>query len=476
MISKNYYSIIKSILSYLPSRALIILNSILIIPLLTGLLEPKEMSIYFIAIQLLNLLCTCSFDGIGKAVLRFYEKYKINNSLDNFFSNILWLSIFSYCIICAIYLIAHNIISEKFAIGSSALILTLILVIPCGIRQVLYQILRIKNRPDIYTMSIIFYQIIFIISVLYLTKIIIPKTDIVLATMAFAVAAIDIYIIYNITPSFKIEYKLDKNILGEIFKYIIPLFFTNFGYWFILHFLKFEFQNLHQYLNTAIIGASWLIANSFIQPLVALFIFATFPIIIKRFEHNYPVKTYFTNICQLYMFIFIPILSVFCLYSKEIQTILLPDNYAKAAYILPIFSICIFSHEFLKLINVKYHLHNKTYIETSLAILFVILSYWGTINMAAQESIIGAALIVLGCEIGMILSNILVRFKNLNYINYAKILKTLFFMVVISIISFIIVMILNNINLDKTLCILKIIIFITINYTISINARKYILE
>ena len=475
MLSRNYDSIIKRILSYLPSRALIILNAILIIPLLTGLLEPKEMSTYFIAIQMLNLLCTCSFDGIGKAVLRFYEKHRINNSLDNFFSNILWISVFSYSVIFLIYLIAHNFLCDKFAISNTALLLTLILVIPCGLRQILYQILRIKNKPNIYTLSIIFYQIIFIICILYFTKIM-PKTDIVLGAMAFAVTVIDVYIIYNITPTFKIEYKPDKNILSEILKYIIPLFFTNFGYWFILHFLKFEFQNLHQYLNTAIIGASWVIANSFIQPLVALFIFATFPIIIKRFEHNSPVKTYFTNICQLYLFIFIPILSVFCLYSKEIQTLLLPDSYAKATYLLPIFSICVFSHEFLKLINVKYHLHNKTYIETSMAILFVIISYWGTINMASKESIIGAALIVLGCEFGMIFSNILIKFKTLNYINYKKIFKTLCFMIIICIISYIAVIALNSINISKTLCILKIIIFITINYTISINARKYLLK
>ncbi|MBR1460550.1 hypothetical protein IJ596_02805, partial [bacterium] len=416
-----------------------------------------------------------SFDGIGKAVLRFYEKHKINNTLDSFFSNILWLSIVSYGIIFMLHPLLHTYIENKYAISNSVILLTLILVIPCGIRQILYQILRIKNLPNIYTLSIILYQIIFIINVLYFTKII-PKADIVTGAMIISVVATDIYIIYKIKPSFKLEYKIDKKILNEILKYIIPLFFTNFGYWFILHFLKFEFQNLHQYLNTAIIGASWVIANNFIQPLVTLFIFSTFPIIIKKFEHNAPVKNYFTNICQLYMFIFIPILSTFCAYSKEIRAILLPDNYDKSALLLPIFAICIFTHEFLKLINVKYHLNNKTYIETALTMLFVALSYFGTVYMAQHESMIGAALIVLICETGLVLSNILIRFKNLNYINYTQVLKTLFFMIFISIISYVPVMIFGNNTPDKTLCIIKIIIFITINYTISVNFRKYLLK
>ena len=235
MLGKNYHSIINSILNYLPSRALIILNAILIIPLLTGILDPKEMSIYFIAIQILNLICTCSFDGIGKAVLRFYEKHKINNTLDSFFSNILWLSIVSYGIIFMLHPLLHTYIENKYAISNSVILLTLILVIPCGIRQILYQILRIKNLPNIYTLSIILYQIIFIINVLYFTKII-PKADIVTGAMIISVVATDIYIIYKIKPSFKLEYKIDKKILNEILKYIIPLFFTNFGYWFILHF------------------------------------------------------------------------------------------------------------------------------------------------------------------------------------------------------------------------------------------------
>ncbi len=113
MLGKNYHSIIRSILDYLPSRALIILNSILIIPLLVGILDPKEISIYFIAIQILNLLCTCSFDGIGKAVLRFYEKYRINGILDKFFSNILWMSIGAYGLILILYPLLHNYVCEQ---------------------------------------------------------------------------------------------------------------------------------------------------------------------------------------------------------------------------------------------------------------------------------------------------------------------------------------------------------------------------
>ena len=87
-IAKNYSSIIKDLLNYLPSRGLIILNFIVLIPLFTQVLDKKQMSIYLIAIQILNLILTCSFDWISKSVLRFYEKYKIQDKLDEFLSSV----------------------------------------------------------------------------------------------------------------------------------------------------------------------------------------------------------------------------------------------------------------------------------------------------------------------------------------------------------------------------------------------------
>ena len=75
---QGFKFLINIFLQYLPSRLLVILNSIIIIPFYMYILTTREMGLYQIIIGLLNLLCTCSTDWITKSALRFYEKYKFN--------------------------------------------------------------------------------------------------------------------------------------------------------------------------------------------------------------------------------------------------------------------------------------------------------------------------------------------------------------------------------------------------------------
>lgn len=475
MISKTYTSIIKTILDYLPSRGLIILNSLLIIPLLTGILSQKEISLYFIVIQILNLVCTCSFDGIGKASLRFWEKHVIENNIDKFVSNILLMSVWAYGITFLLFLFLHPVLTAKLSLSYLTQILTLILIVPCGIRQVLYQVLRVKELSKIYTYSIVFYQLLFIFCFLLLTKIV-PNTDIVICSMILSIIVTDIYVFARLKFNYKITFSPDRSIINEVLIYILPLFLTNFCYWFILNFSKLAFQSAHQFVNTALIGTAWVVANNFLKPVITLFIFATFPVIVRRFEHNKNVKGYFTSIMQLYVFIFLPLVFVFCAFPKEITAILLPENYAKVALVLPVFAISNFLHEFLKLVNVKYHLKNMTYIETIFALLFVAISYFGTVHAVQVESIVIASVFVLICESGLILSSTLVRFKDLNYIDYVKILKTTIYMLTLCVMCACVTSLFNHLGFTKLIFILKMILFTVLCYTLSINLRKYLLR
>ena len=187
-IKNNYHFIFTNVMTYLPSRLLIILNSVIIIPLFTYFLDEKQMSIYLIALQVLNLMCTCSFDWITKAVLRFYEKYNIRNTLNLFFSSIFWLSVIVYIIIFISYFTFKDLILEKFAVDNTSFLYTILLVLPCGIRQFLYQILRARNEAKLYTLSILLYQLAFILLFFAITKII-PDAHGVLLAMIIAIVA-----------------------------------------------------------------------------------------------------------------------------------------------------------------------------------------------------------------------------------------------------------------------------------------------
>ena len=120
----NYSLILKNLVQYLPSRGIMILNSFFIIPLLTHILNTKEVSIYLTVLQILNLICTLSFDWIAKAVLRFYEKYDLQDKQSRFLSTVFWLSIVVYSIVLVLYFLTKDLLTSKLAFSQFIFTLT----------------------------------------------------------------------------------------------------------------------------------------------------------------------------------------------------------------------------------------------------------------------------------------------------------------------------------------------------------------
>lgn len=466
--AKNYSLILKNIFDYLPSRILIILNSIIIIPIFAHILDTKQMSIFLVATQILNIVLTCTFDWITKAVLRFHEKYRLKGILDELISTIFWISIVAYILIFLSYFLLKDLVLAKFAINNLTFLLTIFLVIPCSIRQFLYQILRIRNQAKLYTLSILLYQLGFIALFLTIYNIL-PNAAAILVAMNITIFAIDIYIIRSIKFNYNLKMSIDKSIATEILKYAFPLIFTNSCYWYIIHIAKFLFQNEHDYLNTAIVGTAYILTNSVI-PILTVFMFASFPIIVKQFELKRQLKSYFTNVIQLFCFIFIPLVSLFCFYSKEITALILPEKYASVAILMPYFALAGFLHELLKLINIKYHLKIKTYIEMFIAGFLAVMAYHLNIGFIGKFSILGAGIALLITEIVLILTNILTGTKNLDYISYKKVFKTVFSVSAIGICYFL------ALNILDIHYIIKLIFFIILYAITCFAFRKRILS
>lgn len=466
--AKNYSLILKNIFDYLPSRILIILNSIIIIPLFAHILDTKQMSIFLLAIQILNIMLTCTFDWITKAVLRFHEKYRFKGQLNELLSTIFWISIITYILIFLSYFLLKDLILTKFAINNLTFLLTIFLVIPCSIRQFLYQILRIRNQAKLYTLSILLYQLGFIGLFLTIYQVL-PNASAILIAMNIAIFAIDIYIIRSIKFNYQLKSCINTSIVTEVLKYAFPLIFTDTCYWCILNIAKLLFQNEQEYLNTAIVGTAGMLAGS-ITPFLTVFIFASFPIIVKQFELKRRFKLYFTNLIQLYCFIFIPLVSIFCFYSKEITALILPEKYAPVAYLIPLFAFSGFLHELMKLINIKYHLKIKTYIEMIIAGFLAIIAFFLNIELISKFAILGAALAQFITELALTFANIFIGMKNLDYINYKSISKTFFSVFAIGFAYF---LILNNIhghNIIKPVC------FIFLQFATCFIFRKRILS
>ena len=422
-LSKDYNFIFKTFLKYLPSRACIIINSILILPFFAYILTSKEMATFQLLIVILDLICTYTTDWIAKSTLRFYEKYRIDDKLAEFYSYIITITGCMYILIIATYCTIGDFVSSHFFISKELLLVILFLIIPCGIRQFLYQLLRVFNRPFLYAFSIILYQLIHLCTFLILFNFF-DNVKALLISMILAIIIIDIYIIRKISLNIKWKFILDHNLAKEIVKYGLPTVITSFSLWLIAHVNKFIFQQAGLFHLTAISGLAWAYCSYIFKPLFSTMLFSMFPIIINKFEHKVNTIDLTTRTIQLYNALFIPIISTFTIFSKEIVQTSFGIKYEEATILIPFFAISMFIHDLLKIFNIKYHMKNKMYIEmivTSFISIFSILLNFKLISIYG----------LIGCGIATLLSTLLlfiihrfINLENFKYILTAPIIKT----------------------------------------------------
>ena len=133
--------------------------------------------------------------------------------------------------------------------------------------------------------------------------------------------------------------------------------------------------------------------------------------------------------------------------------------------------------EFMKLINIKYHLKNRTYIEMLLGIFIASMAYFANIKLISAYSILGAAIGLFGSEVILVFVNLFVKFRSFDYLNYNKILKT-FFLISFSglIIWGAIQLLFMPFEMNNLVYIAKIILFISMYYLVCFKFRDKILS
>lgn len=474
-LNRNYSNIISTFLSYLPSRLLVILNALIIVPVFAHVMSTGEMGIFQLAIGLLNLVCTCSTDWISKSVLRFYEKYKSSNQLDHFFSNTILITLLVYLIIIIIFTCFSDLFVEKLLIPKNVLFITMLLVLPVGIRQFLYQMLRVLNRPFLYTFSIVLYQL-SLLALFFILTGFLPKVYAVLTAMAIAILCIDFYILHSINLKIKFSLHFDKNILIESSKYALPQIITNGSIWVILNINKYVFQYSKSIEDTATVAVSYLLVSSLLTPLFSSFIFAIFPSIIKKFELHNRIRSFMTNSIQLYCALFLPIAALFCYYSKEITQIAFAERYFEGYIVIAFFAVTLFFHELMKLFNIKYHLKNRTYIEMGITLLVGLICVNLNFYLIPKFGLTAAGVIMLSSMLLLFFLNIFTRIKDLHLVKYGKVAKTFFISVLITLFSYIFVELLFE-PLDLMwFSILRMVLYLFACYILSFVFAKKLLE
>ncbi len=439
------------------------------------MLTSGEMSIFQLTVGLLNLVCTCSTDWIAKSVLRFYQRYSDEGRLDAFLSNAVIIFFSVYIITGILFLLSANYVLLKFSIPKDVFFFTLFLIIPVGIRQVLYQLMRIFDKPALYTASIVIYQI-SVISLFLLFAGMIPKVMAVLTAMLIAIFMIDIYIIWDLKPKFKFKFSINLGLLRESLVYALPQIVTNTGIWTILHVGKYVFQYNRMFEDTAVICAAILLGSCILTPLFSSFNFALFPVIIRKFEQKNVIKNFMTSALQLYCALFVPISLLFCFFSKDIAQIAFSGKYPTSYIIIAFFAPTLFFHELMKLFNFKYHLKNKTYIEMAVTFFVGLIAINANILLIPRVGLVGAGIALLGSMLLLFMLNIFVRIKGIDYVRYGSVIKTGVLSVITSIFSFGFVFLMPIPESFVWAAALKMMMYLFMVYVLSYVFSKKILE
>ena len=472
---RSYKSIFITFLRYLPSRLLVVLNSFIIVPVLARLLTVQEVGIFQLLLGVLNLVCTCSTDWISKSVLRFYEKYQLSNRLDEFFSNTLAISVLVYALILILYFVFGDFFVDRFSVPKHLLFVTLVLVIPAGFRQFLYQMLRVFNKPYLYTLSIVVYQISMLTLFLIFTGFM-PNVISVLFAMALAMIVIDIYLFKNIFGSISGKFKFNPDIMKESLIYALPQIITNTFVWSIFNVHRFVAQWNGIYDLTAVIGLGNMLISSVLTPIFSVFIFAMFPIFVRKFEYKANIQVFLTDSIRLYNVMFLPLACLFCFFAKDLSDIIFTAKYPNIHYVLALFALGSLFHEMMKLFNMKYHFKNKTYIEMFISILVGSVCLALTITLTPKFGVIGASFSMLFSMLFLIVCHSFVRFEDRNYVVYSKVIKTFLMSYFLFLLAYAIVFMLYiPINLP-IFSLIKIAIYLFFAYMLTGYFAKNLLE
>lgn len=473
---RNQTLITADFLRYLPSRFYVLTNMFFIIPIFSKILTVKEMGTFQIAISILNLSCTIFFDWIAKSVLRFYEQYKQQDKIDQLISNVFIIYITNYIFLLTIYLLFKDKICQTLYIDTTTLLCVIILVFPCLMRQLLYQFLRLQNRPILYTLSIICYQIILVVTTVVCISNGINNVTSILISMAITIACLDFYIIKKLKISIISVSRVNTTIIKNCLKYGLPLVCTNFCIWGIYHYNKYYFQTIKDFNATGELALASYITTGILTAIFSTLLFATMPRIIKRYANGHSISQFITEVLKLYMAYFVPLTLIFWLFPQEITNIFTNNQYLHTEKLLPCFALCMFMHELGKIINVKYHLKNKTHIETIISFASLMLCVVLNQILIIKFGTTGAAIATMLGFIFWVTINASINFKDLKYIEYKSSFSTLAKCIAISILSYFLVKPINLFCQSNIVHITQIIAFITIYYVFVFRKKQFILK
>lgn len=388
----------KDMVKYSPSKLCGLLGNAATISVYTKLLSTEQYGIYTLAIAFLSFMCIIFSDWIGLSGLRFFHHHEIKEDMPKYLSTLLLLLAINMGImfISAFALSPFSKFYDLFKIPEKAFFLVLILIIPVAIRALFFQILRAQIKPNAYTVSTIVNQVMTIAFSVIFIKYFHWGAYSILVSMGISILITDIILIYQTNIIKYLRYTKPKvEILSSLVKYGIPLAITSISLWGINQSDKFIMMHINGIKEVGLVGVGYNVTFSILMTLFVIITLAAVPRIINLYEENFDIKPLISRFTGYFMLISLPIIIIYCLYSKEVIMLLADKKFINAYILVPYLAFSVFFLALSDFTTLQYILSKKTYINTIIRIVSAIVGLALNIILIPKMGLLGLGIATL---------------------------------------------------------------------------------
>lgn len=425
-------SMFVDMVKYSPSKLCGLIGNAMVIPIYTSLLSTEQYGIYTLAISFLSFLCIIFSDWIGLSALRFFREHEIKEEMPKYLTTILLLlatNLLVMFLLSPLYMYNSHFY-KLFSIPPKLILCILVLVVPVAIRALFFQILRAQIKPNAFTISTVLNQILTIAFSVLLMKFLKLGAYSVLIAMGISIIITDFLLFYqsNITKYIRYfkESKPKPELYSALFKYGIPLSVTSISLWGINQSNRFIMMHLNGVKDVGLVGVSYNVTFSILMTFFAIITLAAVPRIINLYEEKVDVRPIISKLTEYYILISLPIIVLYCIYSKEIIILLANEKFINAHIIVPYLSFSVFFLALTDYTTLQYNLSKKTYINTTIKVISAIIGLVLNFVLIKKYGLLGLGIATLGGNILYFLLSITIVVPNLNWqVPYKKILHIL---------------------------------------------------
>lgn len=404
------------IAKYAPSKIVGVLANLMLIPLYTSLLQPKEYGLYMIATSTLSFICILFSDWVGLAALRMFRENVLSDNIKSYFGTLVMLLGVNLTVMYASGFLTFGQICNFFKIPSDVLLMVFLLIIPVAIRCLLSQVLRAQIKPLSYTFSTIFNQFLTIGISLYFIKFWHMGAKALLFGMAGSIIVTDIIMFIQCNAFKSTDLKAAKaSILSGFYKYGVPIAMADLGLWIISQSNRFVLQHFKGASFNGILGVGYNLTFSMLLQVASIITMAAIPRLFQIYEAGANTKGILTKLTSYYMMVFSPIIFILFMYPQQVATAFSNKSYAEAHTIIPFLALSAFLYGLTEYTTIQYHLAKKTYITTIIRIVPGVIGLLLSIYLIPKIGLVGIGVSTLVSYVLYFALSVIINVKNLHW-------------------------------------------------------------